>query len=68
MPVSMNRSLPSTMSESCLIGAYGAVVDPESVDAWVCELCQNEETQEASLVLLSLYVYLIGLNQRRTEF
>ncbi|KAJ7117733.1 hypothetical protein C8R44DRAFT_626844 [Mycena epipterygia] len=30
-------------------GAYGAVVDPESVDAWVCELCQNEETQEASL-------------------
>ncbi|KAJ7504211.1 hypothetical protein B0H11DRAFT_2154460 [Mycena galericulata] len=30
-------------------GACGAVVDPESVDAWVCELCQNEETQEASL-------------------
>ncbi|KAJ6619944.1 hypothetical protein B0H10DRAFT_1912520 [Mycena sp. CBHHK59/15] len=30
-------------------GACGAVVDPESVDSWVCELCQNEETQEASL-------------------
>ncbi|KAJ7781909.1 hypothetical protein DFH07DRAFT_949600 [Mycena maculata] len=30
-------------------GAVGAIVDPESVDAWVCELCQNEETQEASL-------------------
>ncbi|KAJ7255431.1 PHD-zinc-finger like domain-containing protein [Mycena haematopus] len=30
-------------------GACGAVVPPESVDDWICELCQNEETQEASL-------------------
>ncbi|KAJ7696471.1 hypothetical protein B0H17DRAFT_929204 [Mycena rosella] len=30
-------------------GACGAVVDPDSVDSWVCELCQNDETQEASL-------------------
>ncbi|KAJ7809042.1 hypothetical protein B0H14DRAFT_3090942 [Mycena olivaceomarginata] len=30
-------------------GACGAIVPPESVDDWICELCQNEETQEASL-------------------
>ncbi|KAF7370427.1 Lid2 complex component snt2 [Mycena sanguinolenta] len=30
-------------------GACGAIVPPESVDDWICEICQNEETQEASL-------------------
>jgi len=30
-------------------GACGAIVPPESVDDWICELCQNEESQEASL-------------------
>ncbi|KAJ6519015.1 hypothetical protein C8R45DRAFT_1116957, partial [Mycena sanguinolenta] len=30
-------------------GACGAIVPPESIDDWICELCQNEETQEASL-------------------
>ncbi|KAJ7224075.1 PHD-zinc-finger like domain-containing protein [Mycena pura] len=30
-------------------GACGAIVDPESVDSWVCDLCRNEETQEAAL-------------------
>ncbi|KAJ7251328.1 hypothetical protein C8J57DRAFT_1437529 [Mycena rebaudengoi] len=30
-------------------GSCGAVVGPESVDSWICELCQNEESQEASL-------------------
>ncbi|KAJ7931676.1 PHD-zinc-finger like domain-containing protein [Mycena leptocephala] len=37
------------VTEISLVGACGAIVDPESVDNWVCELCQNEETQEASL-------------------
>ncbi|KAJ7625490.1 hypothetical protein FB45DRAFT_67118 [Roridomyces roridus] len=30
-------------------GACGAIVTPDMVDSWVCEVCQNEETQEASL-------------------
>ncbi|KAJ7251303.1 hypothetical protein C8J57DRAFT_1520648 [Mycena rebaudengoi] len=30
-------------------GSCGAVVGPESVDSWICEPCQNEESQEASL-------------------
>jgi hypothetical protein len=43
------------VTEISLVGACGAIVDPESVDNWVCELCQNEETQEASLVLVSFF-------------
>lgn len=31
-------------------GSIGAVVDPANVDSWVCELCENEETLEASVV------------------
>ncbi|KAJ7180838.1 hypothetical protein C8R46DRAFT_594216 [Mycena filopes] len=27
----------------------GAIVDPAMVDSWICDLCQNDETQEASL-------------------
>ncbi|TDL26726.1 hypothetical protein BD410DRAFT_783841 [Rickenella mellea] len=30
-------------------GANGAVVEPDEVGSWVCELCQNEKTLEASL-------------------
>ncbi|PPQ64354.1 hypothetical protein CVT24_008423 [Panaeolus cyanescens] len=30
-------------------GVIGAVVDPGAVDAWECELCENEVTQEASI-------------------
>ncbi|PPQ93874.1 hypothetical protein CVT25_013583 [Psilocybe cyanescens] len=30
-------------------GSCGAIVDPGSVDSWVCELCENEETLEASI-------------------
>ncbi|KDR80821.1 hypothetical protein GALMADRAFT_60740 [Galerina marginata CBS 339.88] len=30
-------------------GSCGAIVDPTSVDSWVCELCDNEETLEASI-------------------
>ncbi|KAJ7066423.1 hypothetical protein C8F01DRAFT_981507 [Mycena amicta] len=30
-------------------GVCGAVVDPNSVDSWVCDVCRNEELQEASL-------------------
>ncbi|PPQ98048.1 hypothetical protein CVT26_003043 [Gymnopilus dilepis] len=31
------------------IGSIGAVVDPANVDSWMCELCENEETLEASV-------------------
>ncbi|KAJ7252562.1 hypothetical protein C8J57DRAFT_1661627 [Mycena rebaudengoi] len=31
------------------VSSCGAVVGPESVDSWICELYQNEESQEASL-------------------
>jgi hypothetical protein len=31
-------------------GTIGVHVDPSAVDAWVCELCENEETLEASIV------------------
>ncbi|OCH85881.1 hypothetical protein OBBRIDRAFT_890870 [Obba rivulosa] len=30
-------------------GACGVVTDPSTVESWVCELCQNEKTLEASL-------------------
>ncbi|KAF8892173.1 hypothetical protein BD779DRAFT_1670511 [Infundibulicybe gibba] len=30
-------------------GCYGAIVDPASVDSWLCEICQNEDTLEASV-------------------
>ncbi|KAH8110725.1 hypothetical protein DFH11DRAFT_1618256 [Phellopilus nigrolimitatus] len=30
-------------------GACGAVVEPEEVDAWLCELCENEKTVEYAL-------------------
>ena len=32
------------------IGIIGVQVDPSAVDSWVCELCENEETLEASVV------------------
>ncbi|TFK71677.1 hypothetical protein BDN72DRAFT_957959 [Pluteus cervinus] len=30
-------------------GAGGVVVDPANIESWICELCQNLETQEASV-------------------
>ncbi|KIL69139.1 hypothetical protein M378DRAFT_98405 [Amanita muscaria Koide BX008] len=30
-------------------GTCGAVVDPATVESWMCEMCQNEETLEASI-------------------
>ncbi|KAK2464013.1 hypothetical protein APHAL10511_003957 [Amanita phalloides] len=30
-------------------GTCGAVIDPAAVDSWVCELCENAETLEASI-------------------
>ncbi|KAL0953950.1 hypothetical protein HGRIS_005111 [Hohenbuehelia grisea] len=30
-------------------GTGGAVVEPGTADRWICELCQNEETLEASI-------------------
>lgn len=31
-------------------GSCGAIVDPSAVEKWVCELCENEKTLEASVV------------------
>ena len=31
-------------------GTYGAVVEPNEIDTWMCEICQNEETLESSIV------------------
>lgn len=31
-------------------GACGVSLDPATVDSWVCDLCQNEKSLEASLV------------------
>ncbi|KAF7308348.1 Zinc finger protein 1 [Mycena chlorophos] len=30
-------------------GVCGVVVDPKSIDSWVCDICRNEELQEAAL-------------------
>jgi hypothetical protein len=35
-------------------GCCGAIVDPANVESWTCELCQNEETLEASLVFIMI--------------
>ncbi|CAK5267753.1 unnamed protein product [Mycena citricolor] len=33
----------------CHAGSCGAVVDPDSLDSWLCDVCQNEASQEAAL-------------------
>jgi hypothetical protein len=37
------------------LGACG-IVDPGSVESWICDLCQNEKTAEASLVSRSGFI------------
>jgi hypothetical protein len=32
-------------------GSCGVSVDKSAVESWLCELCNNEKTQEASLVI-----------------
>ena len=32
------------------IGCCGAIVDPANVESWICELCENEESLESSVV------------------
>jgi hypothetical protein len=36
------------------LGCCGAIVDPPDVESWTCELCQNEDTLEASLVFIKV--------------
>jgi hypothetical protein len=36
------------------LGCCGAIVDPPDVQSWTCELCQNEDTLEASLVFIKV--------------
>lgn len=33
-----------------LPGSCGALVDPEDIDKWLCDICKNDETQEAAVV------------------
>lgn len=32
------------------VGINGVHVDPTAVDSWVCDLCENEENLDASVV------------------
>lgn len=41
-------------------GSIGAVVDPASVGDWTCELCENEETLEASIVCDLMFRLITG--------
>ena len=36
-------------------GTVGAIVDAGNAESWICELCENEETQEASMVSISIH-------------
>ncbi|KAF8159372.1 hypothetical protein B0H34DRAFT_654907 [Crassisporium funariophilum] len=47
-------------------GTCGAIVDPGSLDAWTCELCENEETMEASINPDCLLCPRAGNEDRRT--
>lgn len=49
-------SLYTFVSEE-LIGIIGAIVDPENVDKWQCDLCLNEESLEGSLVCGAAFFY-----------
>lgn len=44
------------------IGTCGAIVDPTLADSWVCELCENDETLEASIVSFHTFLSLLLLN------
>ena len=44
---------------SLYLGACG-IVDPGSVESWICDLCQNEKTAEASLVRHYLVTLLLA--------
>lgn len=48
------------------LGACG-IVDPGSVESWICDLCQNEKTAEASLVSRSGFLsYVPHAHDHRT--
>ena len=33
-----------------VVGICGATVTPENADKWLCEICENEESEEAAIV------------------
>ena len=49
---------PSRRLGSPQSGCVGAVVGPAKVDEWTCELCENEETMEASIVGITSHIML----------
>jgi hypothetical protein len=63
IPVSCRQVCPACINKICanyITGCCGALVEPEKIDSWVCDLCENVKTQEASLVsyhLLYSYSY-----------
>ncbi|KAF5319058.1 hypothetical protein D9611_012669 [Ephemerocybe angulata] len=48
-------------------GAVGATVDPAQLDNWTCELCENEETLEASINHDCLLCPRAGPEERRMK-
>ncbi|KAJ2911836.1 hypothetical protein MD484_g8581, partial [Candolleomyces efflorescens] len=48
-------------------GSIGAIVDPTSVESWTCELCENEETLEASINHDCLLCPRAGPEERRMK-
>ncbi len=34
------------------------MVDPDDTDGWTCELCQNDKTQDSSLVSFELVTFI----------
>jgi len=60
--------------------SYGVVIEPSEVDSWMCEICQNEDTLESSIVcailvpdpklayLLSLVPYMRFMPELRKKF
>lgn len=47
-------------------GACG-IVDPGSVESWICDLCQNEKTAEASLVSRPCFFFLFVFPPSRPQ-
>ncbi len=41
---------PLNDSRAISLGTVGAIVEPENVDKWQCDLCANEEQLDSSLV------------------
>lgn len=50
MPVRPSSIIHQKYGAEANAGSCGAIVDPALLDSWTCELCNNEESLEASIV------------------